>query len=397
MGLKKTVHEAYDHIVAILIVGMIFVGAVLVLPTISFSNIQAVDQQQLKNTALNVFNAILLDAGEPSNWSSIDPWDTEAINRFGLARFEDSTFYVLDPEKVQRLVKGNPLGEINQEDISRLLNLEDYGFSLRIVPPFNVTNLDGTKMNETNSPINKTALAERKLQYSLKVTHLDGRPVPNAVSSATIVNTNETAFEIRTLGPVLTNSLGILEDSADLNVDNSDIMVILRISVSDVATLIVTFGNKEIDHIADINLIDDTVILTRPDIEGYSEEERRILAGYAYSSDGTIVSFFEGPRTGPDVAKFNYGSYRLWEQTFGGLGSYDPVILVFNILARPDPTGGGKTECIVAGLYQKLLGYNIFEYETSHRVGKGSITLQRSVIISGMTYTAELVFWKESD
>jgi type II secretory pathway pseudopilin PulG len=397
LGLKKTVHEAYDHIVAILIVGLIFVGAVLVLPTISFSNIQAVDQQQLKNTALNVFNAILLDTGEPSNWSSIDPWDTEAINRFGLARFEDSTFYVLDPEKVQRLVKGNPLGEINQEDINRILNLEDYGFSLRIVPPFNVTNLDGTKMNQTNSPINKTALAQKKLQYSLKVTHLDGRPVPNAVSSATIVNTNETAFEIRTLGPVLTNSLGILEDSAELNVANSDIMVILRISVSDVATLIVTFGNKAIDHIADINLIDDTVILTRPDIEGYSEEERRILAGYAYSSDGTIISFFEGPRTGPDVAKFNYGSFRLWEQTFGGLGSYDPVILVFNIWARPDPTGGGKTECIVAGLYQKLLGYNIFEYETSHSVGKGSITLQRSVIISGMTYTAELVFWKESN
>ena len=394
--MKKTVHETYDHIAAILIVGIIFVGAVIVLPKMSYLNIQSVDQQQLRNTALNVFNAILLDAGEPSNWSLEDPWDPTTVKRFGLAAYHDSTYYVLDPDKVQRLVEGNPLGELGLDEVKSLLNLEEYGFRLRIIPPFNVTNIDGSRINQTNSPINVDALAAGQLNYSLKVSYLDGRPIPNALSYATIINTNETSFAIQSSGPIKTNALGILKNSVPLIEGNTDVMVILRISVSDVATLIITFGKKPIDHIADVNMVGDNVILTRPDIEGYSEEERRILAGYAYSSDGSLISFFEGPLTGPDVEKFNYGSFRVWEKSFLGLSTYDPVILVFNIYARPEPTGGGKQEVLVAGLYQKLLSQNVFQYGDSSRIGEGAIRLQRSVIVSGMTYTAELVFWKES-
>ncbi len=395
--MKKTVHETYDHIVAVLIVGLIFVGAVIILPKMSYLNIQTVDQQQLRNTALNVFNAFLLDTGEPSNWSLEDPWDPTTVERFGLADYRDSTYYVLDPDKVQRLVEGNPLGELSVDEVKRLLNLEDYGFSLRIIPPFNITKIDGTKLNQTNSPIDMTELANGRLKYAVKVTYLDGRPIPNALSSATIINTNASSFSIITSGPVKTNALGILENTINLNQTNtSNVMVILRISVSDVATLIVTFGNqKPIDHIADVNMVGDTVILTRPDIDGYSEEERRILAGYAYSSDGTTISFFSGSKS--DIEnKFNYGSFRVWERPFAGLSDYDPVILIFNIWARPEATGTGKQEVIVAGLYQKLLGQNVFQYGDSSDSGEGAVRLQRSVIVSGMTYTAEFVFWKEN-
>lgn len=390
------VHETYDHMIAILIVGLIFIGAVIVLPKMSYLNIQTVDQQQLRNTALNVFNAFLLDTGEPSNWSLKDPWDPTTINRFGLADYNDSPYYVLDPDKVQRLVEGNPLGELSVDEVKRLLNLEDYGFSLRIIPPFNITKIDGTKLNQTNSPIDMVALANGRLEYALKVTYLDGRPIPNALSYATIINTNASSFSIKTSGPVKTDALGVLENSIDLIEANTNVMVILRISVSDVATLIVTFGNQRpVDHIADVNMVGDTVILTRPDIDGYSEEERRILAGYAYASDGTIISFFNGSKN--DIEnKFNYGDYRVWERPFAGLSSYDPVILIFNIWARPEATGTGKQEVIVAGLYQKLLGQNIFQYGDSPMSGDGAVRLQRSVIVSGMTYTAEFVFWKEN-
>ena len=390
------VHETYDHIAAILIVGLIFVGAVVVLPRMSYLNIQSVDQQQLRNTALNLFNAILLDTGEPSNWSLVDPWDPTAVRRFGLSDYIDSTYYVLDPDKVQRLVEGNPLGGLSYDEVKKLLNLEDYGFRLRIIPPFNVTNLDGTKINQTNSPIDMDALANGELQYALKVTYLDGRPIPNALTYATIVNTNASSFEIKTSGPVKTNALGILENSVDLIEPSIDVMVILKISVSDVATLIVTFGpNKPVDHIADVNMVGDNVILTRPDIDGYSEEERRILAGYAYASDGTTISFFNGSKKDNDN-KFNYGSDRVWERRFAGLSSYDPVILIFDIWARPELTGTGKQEVIVAGLYQKLLGQSVFQFGDSSGTGDGAVRLQRSVIVSGMTYTAELVFWKET-
>ncbi|MEJ2271505.1 MAG: hypothetical protein P8X91_03260 [Candidatus Bathyarchaeota archaeon] len=394
--MKKTVHETFDHIIAVLIVGLIFIGAVIILPRMSYLNIQSVDQQQLRNTALNVFNAILLDTGEPANWSLEDPWDSTTVKRFGLADYGDSTYYVLDPDKVQRLVEGNPLGELKIDEVKRLLHLEDYGFRLRIIPPFNITKTDGTKLNQTNSPIDMDALANGVLKYDLKVTYLDGRPIPNAVSSATIINTNASSFSIKTAGPVKTNALGILENTVDLGGMNTNVMVILRISVSDVATLIVTFGNqKPIDHIADVNMVGDTVILTRPDVDGYSEEERRILAGYAYSSDGSIISFFNGSKSDLEN-KFNYGSDRVWERPFSGLSSYDPVILIFNIWARPYATGTGKQEVIVAGLYQKLLGQNVFQYGDSPQSGEGAVRLQRSVIVSGMTYTAEFVFWKET-
>ena len=122
------VNEVYDHIVAILVVGVIFVGAVVVLPAMSFANLQAVDQQQLRNTALNVFNALLLDIGEPTNWGSMEPFDINdpRVKRFGLASVEDSMFYVLDPDKVQRLVVGNPLNYLEYDRVRELLELENY-------------------------------------------------------------------------------------------------------------------------------------------------------------------------------------------------------------------------------------------------------------------------------
>ena len=66
---------AADHLVAIVIVGIIFVGTVVVLPATSFSNLKVVDQQQLRNTAYNVFDAMLLDVGSPSKWGSSFPFD----------------------------------------------------------------------------------------------------------------------------------------------------------------------------------------------------------------------------------------------------------------------------------------------------------------------------------
>jgi len=65
------VSAAYDHMVAIVIVGMIFVATVVALPAISYSNMATVDQQQLRNTAYSVFDAMLLDVGSPSNWVPI--------------------------------------------------------------------------------------------------------------------------------------------------------------------------------------------------------------------------------------------------------------------------------------------------------------------------------------
>jgi len=49
------VNAVYDHIFAIIIVGIIFVSAVVALPAMSLINIKAVDQQQPKKYSFKRF------------------------------------------------------------------------------------------------------------------------------------------------------------------------------------------------------------------------------------------------------------------------------------------------------------------------------------------------------
>ena len=90
---------AYDHIVAMVIVGVIFIGTVVALPAMTFSNLRTVDEQQLRNVALNVFDSILLSGGSPSNWGSTDPseWDQNNVELFGLASSSELSKFAEPP------------------------------------------------------------------------------------------------------------------------------------------------------------------------------------------------------------------------------------------------------------------------------------------------------------
>lgn len=383
------VNAVYDHIVAILVVGVIFVGAVVVLPVMSFANLQAVDQQQLRNTALNVFNAMLLDIGEPTNWGSMDPFDTNdpRVKRFGLASVQDSMFYVLDPDKVQRLVVGNPLNYLEYNRVRELLELENYGFKLRIIPPFNMTNVDGTPIL-SESPI---TIDGNEISYAVKVSYLDGTPIPNALTRATIVYTDGKVVSITSPEPVLTGPLGVCEDTVTLGFEPSQVVVVLRASVAGVATVVVTFGTTPADDIAEINFVGDSLILTMPDAtpRGARWVDNIIPIG----SQEDLQFLYNGTRDNDD--KLNYGDLKVWSKTFNGLQNENPVVFLFNFWAVID--GEGRQEVLVAGPYQNLLGHTVFEYGGSSKSSSAAtVKIQRSVIISGMTYTAELWLWKES-
>jgi len=380
------VSAVYDHVVAILIVGTMFVGAVIAVPTMSFMNLQAVDQQQLRNVALNVFNTMLLDAGEPVHWGSIDPWSSSNVERFGLASAQESTFYVLDPDKVQRLVVGNPLGELTYSEVKELMGLQGYGFSLRIIPPFNVTNVDGTPIPE-RSPI---VINGAQISYSVKVSYLDGTPIPNALVWSTIVYTSGTSFDATTRNSVPTNALGVCSDTVTLDFAPQHVVVVLRVTVADVATLVVTFGTTPPDDVAHINFVGDTIILTMPDAtpRGARWVDNIIPIG----NEEDIEFLYNGTRANQD--KLNYGAWNVWRRSFNGLSSRNPVIFIFNFWTVIK--GEGRQEVLVAGPYQNLLGYTVFEYGGSVDASTSAVRLQRSVTISGMTYIAELWLWKES-
>lgn len=391
------VHETYDNIVAILLVGVIFVGVVVLMPALSFSNIQTVDYQQLRNTAINVFDSILLDPGDPIDWGSVMDFSSDNVARFGLARYYDSHFYVLDPDKVQRLKKDNPLGGITNEVAKEKLNLDGYGFNLRIIPPFNVTDKNGAVINEDHSPINATLLeTEHKCNYEIKVTFLDGRPIPNANIESLVIYTNGNEVRYFTNTTIKTNSLGICGESILLDFPPSQLVVVLRIDVAEVATLIVSFGKNSV-NIVDINIVGNELILTKPkDTPNAAVQIQNISI---YGTD-TLYHLYDGIWA---KDKFNTGEsdYKsLWSHTFNNLQSFQPTLVILNVLTVPPDDGdfenNGKQELVVAGPYQNLLGYSVFEYGDPPKITENVIRLQRSVLISGMTYTAELLFWKES-
>ena len=359
------------------------------------TNLQTVDYQQLRNTAINVFDTLLLEAGDPSEWGSTPNWSPESVNRFGLADSTNSGFYILDPDKVQRLKIGNPLGEITNDEVKQLLDLDGYGFNLRIIPPFNVTNINGRVIDKEHSPIHAGLLNEKKCFFEIKTSFLDGRPIPNADVNSFVMYTNGDQVNQFSKVNLKTNSQGVCSDYTKLDYVPSQIVVILRIDVADVATLVVSFGKNNV-NIVDINMVGDTLILTKP--KGTPNSAVQIQNISIYGRD-TIWHLYEGEQ-GKD--KFNTGTsdYKsLWNRTFAKLKSYEPTLVLINVKTVPpgdsDFEKNGIQELVLAGPYQNLLGFSVFEYGDPPKISESAIRLQRSVVISGMTYTAELVFWKE--
>ncbi len=379
------VNPVFDHIVAILIIGVIFVGAVVILPTLSLTSLQAVDQQQMRNTALNVFNTMLLDEGQPSNWGALSRFqiNDDRVKRFGLSEAQEPTFYVLDPDKVQRLVQSNPMNYCKYEYVKGLLALPDYGFKLRIIPPFNAT-FDGPLV-----PVGTL------LRYQIKVTYLAGDPIPNAKTEATVTYTSKTGgFGITQAIATFTNAVGIATGNVTLNFVPDRWVVTARVTVSDVATLVVISSKTGPNTIADINLVYDQMILTRTKYSNESNENVWINNIVAYDSQGTVWSLYNSTVKNPQDHKLNTGSFEMWKQTFFGLHGFNPVVLIFNFWAEDKSTGNGRQFCLVVMAYPNLLGTNVFEYGGTPSTGEPVVKIQRSVVVAKMTYTAELWLWK---
>ena len=256
-----------------------------------------------------------------------------------------------------------------------------------IIPPFNVTNVNGTPIS-SESPI---TINGDELSYAVEVSYLDGTPIPNALTRATIVYTDGDDFSITSPEPALTGALGVCENTVTLSYEPDQVVVVLRVSVAGVASLVVTFGTTPPDDIAEINFVGDTLILTQPDAD--PEAARWIDNIIPIGSQEDLQFLYNGTRSNDD--KLNYGSLRVWMQTFNGLRNSDPVVFLFNFWTVIK--GEGRQEVLFAGPYQNLLGHTVFEYGSSQKSGSAAVVkIQRSVIISGMTYTAELWLWKES-
>jgi len=382
----------YDHLTAVIIIGGLFVAAVIVVPTLSFVNLFYVDQQQLRNIALETLKTMLLDTGYPLNWGSDGNFNESDVERFGLALSDSSSSYVLDPDKVQRLVVNNSLGWIEYETARQLLGLEGYGFSISILPPFNVTVKDVSPPGQNKNQ-----------EFEVTVKFNDEKPLPNAVVEANVVYSylvekGKTAYDNKyaihynhTKGT--TNELGKCKIKTQIgeSIDRvqENLLIIIKTTVADITTITMMYQEGSApEGIAEINVSGDSVNLTRP--EKYDPNANIWICGIAMITEDGLIHLYNGTKSD----KLNYGSKDLWSETFNGLKSMNPVFTIFNFNAVEKKEG--RQGILLVGPYPNHLGSRVTHYGYApQRAYGGTVKLQRAVNISGMTYIFELLLWKE--
>jgi len=394
MGGLNLVGELYDYMIGIVVVGVIFISAVFAVPAISYVNLLQVDQQQLRNTALNVFDAMLLGTGSPSDWGSTFPFDQNNVDAFGLAYSGESSLYVLDTDKVQRLDQDSP-GYIEYQYVRDLLRLKDYGFSLSIFRPFAV---------DWDLQINN---APNYVWFAVNVTRSeDRRPIPNAQVSVTILCTaknpdkqEEPIVNITQPNTLFTDALGRCEETQPIQIPPGYILetavAILKITVAGISTMVVAQQDQTVQNVMKINTFGDTIILSFRGELTNTSAVRRILNIMTYNYDETLTEIYGGGDGNEDKITEGYG-YVFWNNTFPGLRAMDPALLLFLVSVPPGAGGGGRRPVIVAGPFSLWESSEVSSFgPDSEQFSNVAIKLRRYVVFSGMTYIAELTLWKE--
>jgi len=380
---------AADHLVAIVIVGIIFVGTVVVLPATSFSNLKVVDQQQLRNTAYNVFDAMLLDVGSPSKWGSSFPFDQSTVEKFGLAYSDPFSKFVLDIDKVQRIDVSNPTGFVEYEHVRELLNIEEYGFRLTLLRPFSTS----SSLNITNSEVH----------FYVAVTRTeDGTPIPNAeVKLTTTIAVNDgNSFNVIRMDPdtFFTDVRGICEgfQSASSSGTITHAVSIMTISVSGMSTTVVARSENTLTQLIKINTTEDTIILSFPDevIGDNTHSEKRIHQIDAYVSEVLVPLFEKGTMAVPEVKITSGTGYEYWSLTFPSLRFMDPTALIFWI--ELTLKGYGRVMVVLAGSLDFMAQEEILNFgpDPGDLNVTPIVTMRRLVVISDMTYVVKLAFWR---
>jgi hypothetical protein len=387
----------YDHTLAIVLIGAIFMAAIAVLPKFGYVSVLSVDQQQLRNVALSALDTMLLDVGYPYNWAQGVSFNVDSVKRFGLASVGTSTMHVLDPDKVTRLVKTdewgkpNPLGYLPAEKARILLGMQDYGFNLTIMAPFKVITKD---LALPADPLNPTDSEMKNISYEVTVALNDGRPVPNAQVYAFIVYSEKvgsTTTDEQYVTNIIkeqrvTDAVGKCKITKQVTGQISDVVTLLKVTVANVSTVTSVYrrGGPR-NEIAEINVVGDDIIMTTP--PATPRDDRGILTGHVLTEDDVISLF-----TGTKIDDINWGSADRWARNVPGLAHLNPLMLIFSF--RAVEKNSGRQGVLVVGPYPGYLGSRLLSYSCGNPRAE-SVTLQRSVIISGMTYAVEFTLWKE--
>lgn len=388
----------YDHLVAVVLFGAIFGAAVVALPNVGYLSLLSVDQQQLRNLALNVLKTMLLDTGYPTDWGSYQVFTNSTVQRFGLALDDSSSFYVLDPDKVSRLLIDNPAGHIGYETILDRLKLQGYGFNLRIIPPFNVT------INNNDLSI---TLDDIISGVDVLVRHNDGRPIPNAYVEATIMyakgKNDETMYF--TKNSSRTDALGtcIIRDST-LPSSVSYFVIVFKVTVADVTTIAASYTQGLNQDVLSASIIGNNITMqiprsAMPGDNNNTKGERWVEQITSVDENG-VLDFYDGSHK-TDPINYGQGSDKyIWSKEFPGLNYDTPMFLIFTINVplkqEKGETKPGRQIVFMLGPRPNWMGARVLGFgDSTSAISASAVKIQRSVIISGMTYTVEFTLWKK--
>ena len=379
--------------VAIVLVGVIFIGTIVAVPAaISYTNFQVVDQQQLRNTALNVYNTLLQGTGTSSQWGSVFPFDENDVTSFGLALSDSLSKYVLDSDKVQRLDPLSP-GFLTYDRVIELLKLQGYGFKFTLFRPFKVDwDINWDDQSNLNSLVS----------LDVNTTRMeDGAPVPNAEVRANIIVTAKNPAKVD--DPLFIIS-GELEKFTDIQGNCKlnklvDIpsgyvletaMAVMHITVAGMETVVVASRDYEAQKWLRMYTFGDTVTLTfRNESMDLPEGSRKVQKAFGYDLRD-LMEFYDGDEHGTTSTLINHGTsdYEFWSETFPGLGDINPAMLIFIVKVT------GKYH-VIAGPYAFSDPAKVFEFGPEDPTANVLANLRRFVVIDGMTYVTELVLWKD--
>lgn len=387
------VGELYDYMLGIVIVGIIFISAVVTIPAISYVNFQQIDQQQLRNTALNLFNAMLLGPGSPVDWGSTFPFNQDEVEAFGLAHSGESSLYKLDIDKLQRL-DNTSAGFIEYEKVKELLGLEGYGFRLEIFRPFMV-NWD-------------IRISNNQVLYSVIVTrNLDQRPIQNAEVSVTTLcaagNPDKVDDPVvRANGPSLsyTNALGKSDGIEVFSIppgyDIQSAIAVIKVTVSDISTMAVATTDRYSQTVMKINTFGDNIVLTVREEEKNTSAARIVQNIHTFNFDEELSQIWDGGSDNNEGKITEGYGYLSWNKTFPGLRTLDPGLLLFTVSATFGPGEGGRKTVIVAGPFSFWESSKVLSFGSLGPPVNARVKLRRfAVDFSGMTYIAELLLWEE--
>jgi hypothetical protein len=386
------VGEAYDHMMALVVLGAIFIASVVVVPSLSYVNLLYLDQQQLQNIALSAMKTILFDEGYPANWGSmhgLSQFNPSDVKRFGLAALSDPSLYVLDPDKIQRLAF-NPMGSMPYLDARNLLGVTGYDFSVVLRPQFDV------KADVTIAP-NKQSIS-----FSANVSRYGGQPVPNAIVAATIVYALKGGGgDVYGNGAVnmekrYTDSLGRCSGTQSISAPSgseiTDVAVIFRITVADRMTMVISKQSRpNPDDAAKISIVGDSLVATIDESLPGSMDARWICSISMYNFE-TSVNLYN--RTAPPWgdADLKVGD-NMWNMTFPGLSFTEPSILIFTIRTESEDKGG-RTIVLLIGPFTLWNQGGVIAMNSGPATSGASVSIERDVIVAGMAYIAELRLWK---